>query len=360
MNKPTAALQSNSAVPASELLDTALAALAHSTGITSKPLRARRQTGLQVKANDTVRLSVAGSDYRYQVICKPAIRHAAALAVLRTESQAAYTPTLLVTQYLSPHLAEQSRELGVQFIDAAGNASLQQPGLYVFVNGRKPLPGTPLQPAMRMGTPTALRIIFALLARPALINATYREIAHSAGVALGAIGPTLKALAARGMLLEGSTQRQLAAPARLMEEWIASYPLVLRPKLAARRFTADDPAWWKAVDAHALGAWWGGEVAAARLTRHLRPATQTLYVPSAHMPEAVRQLVTRFRLRSAAEGDIEIVEAFWQFSVPEPADLDLAPPLLVVADLMATLDPRNIEIAEMIRKTELQRAVDSF
>ena len=50
------------------------------------------------------------------------------------------------------------------------------------------------------------------------------------------------------------------------------------------------------------------------------------------------------------------MNGFWKFEPPRP-DKDLVHPILVYADLMATGDSRNIEVAEMIYDTEITRFV---
>ena len=44
---------------------------------------------------------------------------------------------LLVTDHVTPPLAEALRAQGVEFLDAVGNAFLNQPPLLVFVNGQQ-------------------------------------------------------------------------------------------------------------------------------------------------------------------------------------------------------------------------------
>jgi len=44
---------------------------------------------------------------------------------------------------------------------------------------------------------------------------------------------------------EGIEERRLLAPQRPAEEWTLLYPVRLRPKLAAGRFTPPDPGWWQ-------------------------------------------------------------------------------------------------------------------
>ena len=132
----------------------------------------------------------------------------------------------------------------------------------------------------------------------------------------------------------------MVEPVRLFEEWVTNYPTKLRPKLNARRFRAENRNWWKTAHVEELAAVWGGEVAADRLTRHLKPTVFTIYLPTETDPKALPNLVRRHRLRADADGDIEVLDKFWNFA-DETTTPDLAPPILVYADLVATLDPRT-------------------
>jgi hypothetical protein len=108
---------------------------------------------------------------------------------------------------LPPDIAELCRELHLPFLDTAGNVYLHEPGLLVFVKGQRArsadIPGTATK--SHTGTPTALRVMFVLLCRPALLNAPYREIVRAAGVALGAVGWVFADLQARGYTTLGAT-----------------------------------------------------------------------------------------------------------------------------------------------------------
>ena len=134
----------------------------------------------------------------------------------------------------------------------------------------------------------------------------------------------------------------------LFRSWVATYPTQLRPKILTARYKSKNPGWWKEASL-AAGALWGGEVAAAKLTGHLRPEVTTVYAPK-NLPE----LQARFGLRRDPEGDVEILKKFWTF---EDAGPDTVPPLLIYTDLMASGDDRNIETAEIIYDAHLARLV---
>ncbi|WP_296228635.1 type IV toxin-antitoxin system AbiEi family antitoxin [Ralstonia sp. UBA689] len=342
-----------------EVVDAALNALAETTGITSRVETTEPRTdGRARRADAIVDLTAGGRKHRYLVECKRTVDRAATLALVHAQLAEQAGAGLLVTQHLSPQLAEHSRQLGLQFIDTAGNAYLCADGLYVFVNGRKPSGLQPRTVQRSAGNATALRMTFALLSAPALLQASYRDIAQAAGIALGSVGAVFADLAARGLLIESPKGRRWAAPERVLDEWVASYPTVLRPKLHARRFRARDPAWWEHARLDGLHASWGGEVAAARMTGYLKPATQTLYVEPDAMRDTLRELASTHQLQAQANGPIELLERFWQLPPDTPAESAIAPPILVYADLIASMNPRNLEAASLIRKEDIARAFD--
>ena len=64
----------------------------------------------------------------------------------------------------------------------------------------------------------------------------------------------------------------------MLQEWVTHYPTTLRPKLNPRRFQGDPEQLHQAnIDQH--HAYWGGEVAAEKLTHFLKPAHFTAVYP---------------------------------------------------------------------------------
>ena len=338
------------------LLDDALAALTRTTGlkaaiVTHEPKRAtgaRPDAAIQIDAN--------GKRFRFFAEIKTVDR-AVALAAAKHQLEPYGNRGVLVAPYLTAELANHCRnELDLHFIDTVGNAYLRAPGLYIFVRGERP-PALPAMGTRGAGTATALRIVFVLLCKPELLKAPYREIVAAAGVALGAVGWVFFDLQGRGYITGGlrKRNRRLLEPARLLDEWVTNFPIKLRPKLNPRRFQAPDPGWWQQARLEA-GARWGGEVAATKLTDYLKPATCTIYLDPKNARETLATLVKQHRLRADPQGNVEILDAFWNFQ-PEGTPPDLVPPLLVYADLMATLDPRNLEVAKRIRAQYIDHAL---
>lgn len=259
-------------------------------------------------------------------------------------------PALLVTPYMTPPMAERLKAQDIPFIDAAGNAYLRTPDTFIYVTGRKPAAPAEMGRPVRVFRATGLRIVFALLCRPELVAAPYREIAEQAGVALGSVNIALKELEQLGFLRTHKDKgRVLEQRERLLSTWVEAYPRELRPRLKPRRFRVDNPDWWKDMDLAPFDLWLGGEAAAAVLTKYLRPERVTLYGGG-----RFAELARHIRPAKDEHGNLELLDAFWHFETEQAVPGHrLVPPLLVYADLVATADARNLETAEMIRERYL-------
>lgn len=257
---------------------------------------------------------------------------------------------LLVAPYITRALAEQCRELQLAFIDTAGNAYINVPGLTVYVTGEpKPAHLKVDPPHYRAYTEVGMKVIFALLCNQKLADATYREIARTAQVALGTVGPVIKDLENRGHLLQRGKTKTLINTRELMDAWVTRYPDALRPKLFRNRYQADIER-LETLDLLELRAFWGAEVAAQRMTGYLKPEHFTLYIRG-----DVKPILNQARMRLDPNGNTELLQAFW--NVPEGHEPpDLVPPLLTYADLMATKDGRNLETAHLLYERFLEPA----
>lgn len=345
-----------------KILDCALKALERTTGIHGQVVARELSNGQGYRAVAHVDIEANGQRHPYVAEIKRVDRFAI-LSEIKHQG-ALYqedTPLLLVAPRITTEAAEKCRELDLQFIDATGNAYLRGPGLYVLVKGQRPIAGEDFlligQEGKRAGTAAHLRVIFALLCKPELLNAPYREIAQVAGVALGTIGDVFNDLKDRGFTTGGKRKgdRVMLERKKLIDEWTTTYPITLRPKLNPRRFKAPKSDWWKALDITQYGAQWGAELAAGKLTGYLRPGTVTIYLHKEQFQHNLTSLVAENRLRPDREGDIEILDAFWDFHDEQP-QAHTVPPLLACADLIATLDPRNLEVAKLIHDQYLAAA----
>lgn len=332
----------------------ALEVLHKTTGITGYEIEGESIITQGFRANARVEVEANGQCYRYMAEIKHIDRFAT-LGDIKNQCGQYADQLLLVAPRVTTEIAEKCRELDLQFIDTVGNAYLRGLGLYVLVKGQRPIKGEDFQLAeqkgKRAGTATNLRVFFALLCKPELLNAPYRDINQAAGVALGTVGWVFFDLNARGYITggKGKGDRVLLERQRLVQEWVTNYPIKLRPKLNPRRFRAPTTDWWKAVDITKYGAQWGAEVAAEKLTGYLRPHTLTIYLQKEQGQRNLTRMVAEYKLRADLQGDIEILDAFWNFEDEKPMP-ETVHPLLVYADLIATLDPRNLEAAKLIHE----------
>lgn len=264
---------------------------------------------------------------------------------------------VLIADYIDPKMADKLQQEDVQFIDTAGNAYLNVPNTYIYVKGNR-REASILPAAMetkRAFEPKGLKVIFAFLCRPELVNAPYREIAVNAGVAVGTVGLVLNGLKAIDLIRDKGKNktRRIVNYQKLLDRWVEAYPEKLRPKQLLGEFLADDPNWWKNVKLQKYDAYWGGEIAAAKYTAHLKPQVATVYLNEG----ALKTFLLDMRLRKRVgwnDGNTNIVmiyKTFWEKDVVEPnvtIRKDLVDPILVYADLIATGDTRNMEIARRI------------
>lgn len=250
-------------------------------------------------------------------------------------------PLLLVAPYISPEASTICRQRKLNYIDTAGNAFIDVPGCFVLITGNpKPKDDSLGHGALRSAA--TLRVIFALLLSPDLARQPMRDVARLAGVSLGSVANAMDSLRQLGHLSPGKETRRLLARRELSIQWAQLYPIVLRETLNPRRYSSGSPDWWKFTDLSAEEAVWGGEVGAAMLTSYLRPQHATVYCMRPR-----EEFVSERDLWPDPKGNIEILDAFWSAQL---ASGPTAPPLLVYADLLASLDDRNREVAQLLEE----------
>ena len=329
------------------IIGEALVGLLASTGITGELIRKNAKNGSDVA------LRVAGTRLRYACEVKRNIDRSAMLDDIKARSPS-NRDTLLVCPALTNTMATRCRELDLQFIDTAGNAYLtNREGILINVMGRKPDKALAIDSDMSI-TPAALRMMFAFLAQPSMLNAPYREISSAVQVSTGAIGKALEAMESRGFI--GTTPqgtRIVNSAQTMLSEWATGYVSRLKPKLKKFRFTATNPpdlihTWAPELRRSA----WSGEVAAEKVTNHLNPSTITIYMDIDNGGE-FQDMVKRLRLRGDPNGPIEVVQAFWNMDFFFE-NFPTVPLHLIYADLLGSNDSRNLLVAKQIYKQVIE------
>jgi hypothetical protein len=306
-----------------------------------------------------IQLQIGGKKLRYGCEVKSKVDRYSLLLDLIDRSSTRQK-TLLVSSSLSQDMANRCRELGLQFIDTAGNAYINDgKGIYIYVTGRRGNEDVRTVTNDATMTPATLRMMFAFLADPSLLNAPYRDISNQALVSTGAISKGFDILAARRLIgTAADGKRMIRTPQLFLNEWASGYASRLKPKLKKFRFAIDDldkfrnnwnPGLWLSA--------WGGEVGATYLTKHLQPEECTVYI-NMEDPHVLRDMVQQFRLRADPEGRIEVVEMFWN-SEYFADGFPMVPPHLIYADLVATQDSRNIAVAQQIASKVVEHVHDT-
>jgi hypothetical protein len=260
---------------------------------------------------------------------------------------------IIVTNYVHRKMAKMLKDLGVQFIDTAGNIFLNNLPALIFIHGypREDITyGITYEEGM-FG-PAGLKVIFALLCKRNLWNANYREIRTAADVALGTVANIMKELTQRGYLIERTNkQKKLIRRKELLDKWTDAYVEKLRLKIILGRYKFTRPDYWQQADLTRLDAMWGGETAAYMMTRYLKPEITTIYAD-----RPFKDLILDLKLRRDNDGNVEILERFWNFDTVEE-NQKIVPPILIYADLIAIGDTRNIETAQLIYDDYLKKHI---
>ncbi|MGD1100758.1 MAG: type IV toxin-antitoxin system AbiEi family antitoxin [Terriglobia bacterium] len=329
-----------------ELLEKAIEAFRQATGINLHLQRWEpRQHGQ--RADVELRLGFAPLEKRF---CAQVKRRVNPQTLGQAIEQMKRFPekALLVTEYVNANMAERLKQMDVPFLDTLGNAYVNAPPIFVYMKGNKPPVKMPAEKPTRAFVPAGLRVVFALLCRQELADAPFRTIAQAANVALGTVAWVLNDLERLGHLLEmGKSGRRLIRKQQLLEHWVAAFPNQLRPKLLLGKYAAPDPKWWEQVRISDFRAYWGAEIAAARLTGYLKPELATVYIR-----DLPGRFLTANRLRTDARGNVEVLEAFWNTRC-DWTNTEIVHPLLVYADLLATGGARNLDTARRIYDEQL-------
>lgn len=296
-------------------------------------------------------IEINGKEIRYCAEIKNTFTKTNIMLFLMHKQKLPY-PLLLIAKYVNPLMAEELKKKHIEFIDAAGNGFINQPPTYIFVKGNRP-PEMPGKAPNKTFKPTGLKILYAFLCNPGLECAPFREIAEKANVALGTVGWFMRDLKELGFLIDmGGKGYRLLQKNTLFQRWITAYTEQLRPKQILGRYKGVDNGWWEKKELHNLNAKWGGEAAAAKLTKYLRPEAITIYTKTEHL----NKLLLECKLKKDPAGEVEILNQFWNYD--ETVEYrDLVNPILVYADLIATGNQRNIETAKMIYDEHIIRLI---
>jgi hypothetical protein len=259
---------------------------------------------------------------------------------------------VLAADYFPAKIATRFRGLGIQYMDAQGNAFISQSGYHIVVVGKRPSSHKTATTSLGISNsvtgkafqPSGLKMVFALINNEGLAGASLREIADKSNVSLGSVSAIHKDLIAQGFLKQTSQGFEIRDKEKLINKWAETYPYKMRNKTHLGRFTANEVDWWMTLS-EGQGFQLGGEIAAYYYSKYLSPKDGIAYTTQKKLPN----LMKAARLRKIKEGEqpafvIDVYEPFWGIDSSDLA----APPLVTYSDLLSTDEPRNDDAAGRI------------
>src|SRR5471030_1484447 len=111
--------------------------LQRTTGVKGRVVggKPRAENGYQPDA--LIDIYVDREKYRYAVEAKTRVDRLATVGRVKAQLDQFGERGLLFAPYITAAIAKQCRQLGMAFLDIAGNAYLHEPGLHVYITGEK-------------------------------------------------------------------------------------------------------------------------------------------------------------------------------------------------------------------------------
>lgn len=263
-------------------------------------------------------------------------------------------------RYVNRTQALEFRRQDRLFIDTAGNMYVHGRGMYLWLSGntRAAKGGR----TARVFQTAGLKLIWAVLNKPSLLNATVREIAAEAHIAHGQISEQLKGLKELGFVRSTRKgRRALVQAPSLLERWVQGYAERLRPKLLIGNYRLAG----ELADLHARLRQWpmgpslfiGGELAAAmRHPLFVAPGTATVHSSAANV-EWLDQLLHHLKAAPARTSpNLFLVKPLGQGQrVEDGADVWLADPVQTLGELALHRSQRLDELKKALMNDILAR-----
>lgn len=278
------------------------------------------------------------------------IRHEFALAhytgagmpppALLDRAREAGLPVLLALVSVSARLAKTLAGADLHWVDLAGNSSIRVPGLRVAVQGQPAVPAPSRYAVSAAFRSAGVQVVLALLVMADDRVPTLRDLADAAGVSLGAAQAGVADLRQQGYV---DDDRRLVRRGELLDRWVAAYGMQDSGRWNTGSYEGE-LGWWSDASAFsAAGACLGGEAGAEAMGLPLRSLTGIIYAED--LPTRV---IRAGRLRRVDGGNVQLRHKFWRL----PHESWVAPAPLIYAELLASGDGRQAEMAEEMRESD--------
>ncbi len=249
---------------------------------------------------------------------------------------------VIATNYLTEKAAQKLRENNICYLDTAGNAYINFPGIYIFQKSDNE-PIVNVLPKKTFGdlfNPSSTKIVFHVLSTPQVETASYRALASIAGVGVASAKRTIDTLKEQHFIIDaGKHGISLHHKKQLLDKWVESYNYNLRRKVyfGHYKYATNNTA----ITLNDTEGCWGGDVAADKITNKIESDEQLIYL---HANE--QEFIVKNRLIPDPKGKITLYKSSWELNAQFGEQL--APILVIYADLLWSKDPRSAEIAKHI------------
>jgi hypothetical protein len=256
---------------------------------------------------------------------------------------------LLAANYITPNAKKLLREYKINYMDSGGNVMLKLDNGLIFVEG-KYVKSPSEQYKNRAFTKVGAKLIFMLLRNPKDVNLNYRSLSEISRCSLGSVSKIIDHLKEDKFIIKlPNDKMKLVQKEKLMNKWIEVLSNQLLPSMLIGRYNFFANTNWDELKLkEKIGFKWGGEVAASILTNNLRPQKFTIYTL-----KKSNEIIKSLKLVPNSKGKITIYKEFWYDEMKN----ETVHPLLVYAELMASNDSRNIEIAKEVKNRFLENDV---
>lgn len=252
-------------------------------------------------------------------------------------------PVLLIVGSISPQNLIKFAEEGINVLDYAGNCYINIPPLYIFITGQKLI--KPKETVKKVYNDSALKLIFYFLLDKSNIGKPYRKIVEETGFSIGTVKNVIEEMTLQHHIIKTPKGRVLMNWRQLLDDWQVAYNQTLKPKLFIKKMTLANPERfnnWKNTKLPP-NACWGGESGANLTDGYLTPEILTIYTEGDS-----GELIRTSKILPSSEGEILVYKKFWN-SFDEN---NIAPLILIYADLMGTANSRCLEAAQRILNDE--------
>ena len=260
---------------------------------------------------------------------------------------------IVIARYIPMPVKNMMQKEKINYLETSGNCYINRKNFFLSINDQK-VSKERESVKSKIWNAAGLKFVFAILHNPDLLNQPYRTIGGEASIGLGTVGKLLDDLKKEGFVKEGKLEEKsvlfLERRNELINKWVTLYNTVLRPKQIAGRFRTAGNTMLKDIKLP-MGILWGGEMAGAKLTRFLKPENFVLYTG---LPK--NEVMKLLKIVPDINGNIELLHIFWNEQITSGEDINeiqVVPPLIAYADLLASHDSRNYETAERIKEKYL-------